>query len=340
MKTMAEYALIFGTEANDDWVQKRTAAAVAIQEWLQEQPPSFAARVAASLGSTFANVALVDEIAANCASLIQGQAPSFVRSATHGDMQIQVVLAVAVAELIGEEPVESGWSVATTMAIVLWSTLAFQERVKEEKLERLRQHLLEVGRKHVLEAAAATRRRHPIPPVGAIGIDQDSQAGARVNNAFKRAAEPVITALQENAALDREELDFLWWLLSEHSEMLDIPLSSLAPLVRAVVCGLEVADKIHQVPGHAHRRIALRGIGESKDQSVQDVIAAIGTYRAQIAEAMPVPPGLEAALPLLRAIADPSAPTLDLRLNAYDWGARALLEGAISRFDTRLASVS
>src|SRR5690606_17920952 len=123
-----------------------------------------------------------------------------------------------------------------------------------------------------------------------------------------------------------------------HSEILDIPLGSLSPLARAIVCGLEVASKLHQIPGDAHRRIALRGVLKSDGQSIQDVIAAIGSHRSRLAEAMPVPSGLEATLPLLSAISDPSLPSPDLQLSAYDWGARALLEGAISRFDTRLSS--
>src|SRR5690606_9781863 len=113
--------------------------------------------------------------------MIQEKAPSFVRDTAQGDMQIQVVLAVSVAELIVGAPAERGWNVGTTMAAVLWSTLAYQTPVKEEKLERLRQYLLEVSRKRSLEVAGVARRRQPVPEIGAIGIDQDSPSGTRVN---------------------------------------------------------------------------------------------------------------------------------------------------------------
>jgi hypothetical protein len=333
MSNIAEYAQIFETGTSDEWVEKRKSAVANIKAWFENLSLHSAISNASIIATSIADgSALPDEIACEGEKMIQKFASSFVRSADQGELQIKVMMAAAAIDVVSEAPRSAGWITADALAAAFWSALWFQRPLEQAKVEKLRQDLLIACRTRVRKVADAARERRTVPPIGAITIDQASAAGFKVNQAFSRAVEPMVTTMRENAALDREELDFMWWLLSDRSDILDEPFAGMPDAVRAVVAGLDAAAKLRRLPADAHRNIVLRNIANSESLSLTELVEQLGGRRSKLAANFgAVMTDAPAVFPLIAAIkaGASDAPFANEKITASEWGARALLEGAI-----------
>lgn len=333
MSNMAEYARIFETGSNDDWVEKRKKSVSDIRSWFEKLSPGNAIIAAASIAASINEGSqLPDAIADMGQAIIQRHASSFVRLADQGELQIKVILFAAAIEFVNSAPKGDGWTPADALAAAFWSALSIQRPLNHNKVEKLRQDLLVASRERVLMIAEAARQRSPIPPIGPVNIAQNSDSSSKVNLAFSRAVEPMVSTMRDNAALDREELDFMWWLLSDRSDILDEPLAGLPDAVRAVVAGLDAAAKLRKLPANAHRNIVLRNVKDNDPLSLTELISLLGNHRTKlIASFGAMISGATAAFPLMTAIATGSSggPFDGEKFAASEWGARALLEGAL-----------
>lgn len=343
MSNMAEYARIFETGTDDDWVSKRKQAVADVAGWFRGLSTIEAIRAAAAIAQAVAGAEeLPGEIVSLIEAKIQDHAPSFTRDSTEGGLQIQVVLMVAAIDTIDNVAGGNGWTPVDALAASFWSALWFQSSLDRPKLERLRSDLLAAGRRRVLNVATAARKRRPLPAIGPVNISQDSVPGQKVNQAFAKAVEPLLTVLQENAALDREELDFAWWLLADRSDSLEKPLSAFEGAVRAVVAGIDAAARLRKLPADAHRHMAMRNVADGVPSSLIEIVAALGEDRAKLAAAIgPVIADAGAVFPLLGAIAtgDSGAALANEKFASTQWGARALLEASIHHLESGTAGV-
>jgi hypothetical protein len=330
---MAEYARILGTGVDDDWVVKRKKAAARVVEWYRGLSTLDALGAASALSSAIVGTFLLpSQLASKGEATIQEYAPSFLRDSENGDLEILVVMLAAAAEFIAEVSHASGWNAQDALAAGLWSALWFQVPLSEAKLEKLRTDLLKASRDHVLAVANSSRTRRVIPQVGPVNIGQDSPAGQKVNTAFAKAVQPLLEALVENAALDREELDFAWWLLSDRSDTLDKPFGQFENGPRAVVTGFEAALRLRKLPADAHRHMVQRNIINGGEMSLSELLSALGDDRGKIAAAVQSPlQDLVSVFPLLVAIQTGSGPANvgDQKFGAREWAAKSLLESAI-----------
>ncbi|MFZ4877194.1 GTPase-associated system all-helical protein GASH [Janthinobacterium sp. Mn2066] len=333
MNKMGEYARILNTGIDDDWVEKRKRVVDDLKLWYAAMTHasaiSNASNIAASIvdGST-----LPDAIAIVGETTIQKHASSFVRSDGEGILQIKVMLFAAAIDFVNAADEGGGWEIADALAAAFWSALWFQPVVAQTKVERLRQDLLEASRARVLRSGAASRRRRPIPSIGPVNVDQDSVQGVKVNNAFSRAVEPMLTVVRDNAALDREELDFMWWLMSDRSDILDEPLRGLPSAVRAVVAGLDAAAKLRKLPADAHRHIVFRHVDDSEPLTLAEIVGQLEPYKEKITVHLNgLSSDCTAVFPLITAIVSGTVDhtMAEAKIRPSEWGARALLEGAI-----------
>lgn len=335
MSNMAEYARIFDTGTGDEWVEKRKSAVADTKAWFETLSTLHVIKVASGIATAVAGGAdLPNDIAAIGEQKIQGHASSFVRAVDQGELQIKVVLMAAAIDVVSHRPVAGGgWSTADALAAAFWSALCFQTPLAQAKIERLRQDLLSASRERVLQVASAARKRRLVPKIGPVNIAQDSVPGGKVNAAFMRAVEPMVSVMRDNAALDREELDFVWWVLSDRSDSLDEPFSSMSDATRAIVAGFDASAKLRKLPADAHKNVVLRNVANDRKLALAELMEQIGDRRVTLAEYLKTPLVEEApaVFPLIGAIATGNAgvPFAEEKLAPSEWGARALLEGAI-----------
>lgn len=335
MSVMAKYVRIFWPDPKDDDVNRRNAAVATIQSWISAFDDSWTAiQLASELADSVADGRASDSFALKVEqAIVDAGSAAFVRE--NNDLEIIVVALVSALDLVRREPEHTGGTPVDALAAALWSALSFQPPVPQEPIELLRQEVLVAARERTMAIAERSRKRVPVPEIGPLTLPEAQPTGTRANAVYRKATEPLVKALRENAELDREELEFLWWTIEDWSDALGGRLSDADPLVRAVVAGIDGASKLRRLPATGHRNVVLRGVPAGRPAALSALLTALGDHRATLANAINVSRVDQSAtvFPLLAAVAsgDSDRSGADIERDAREWGARALLEGGILR---------
>ena len=328
---VARFVRIFEPDPSDDFVTKRTAAIRQLKaHFLKQRNVGKLMSLATETFGVFQNPPVVAE---SYAEVIEGaikkQSESFVRDGR--DLEMSVCAMIAVVHAIqGSGKASEGWAVGDVLATAVWSGASFLPANPEPKLEEFRSQTVDAAKQRILESSLDTRVRRNVPEFGAFG---DEQLGAE---AFGEATGATIDALQYNAALDREELDMLWWVLGDTSNVLEKPLASLSPETRAIVSGIELGALLRALPSQSHRNLCARGVGETESMTLPAVLEALGDDRTALAANFANEILVDEAtsvFPLLNGIRAGSSALAgsDVARPLKEWCARALLERAVLR---------
>ena len=332
MSTLANHMRITGLQVTNDEVDSRSAAIKALRiSWgkITTVDNIFlkAVDVAAALGG---DGVPSDVLGKEVEVAVQKKASAFLYATR--PLDVGIVAGMVATEIVSVAPGDSGWLIADVWAAALWSALSFQQPLVDEKREALRMFVLHAARDRSTAGAEKARERVIVPDFGAVTLVAGSEA--EFGEAIKAATGPTIEALRRNAALDREELDFLWWAQLRRSRLLKRPLDAIDEVARVVAAGIEGAAYLRRMPCEVHREIVLRTIDINPTVTLAGVLAALKGDRETLAAvfANRLPAGGTTLFPLLDAIirgeaVDSSAAKLDR--SAEDWGARALLEAAL-----------
>jgi hypothetical protein len=323
--------------SNEDVDSRKTAAAALAAAWDKLRDPGLiivkAAEIAGALGGEGTPSA---SLGAEVEGAVQshGHASAFLQS--ERPLEVGICAGVAALNLIEPEPGTTGWHVADIFATALWSTLAFQAPLADAKREALRSEVLEAARARSVKSAELARQRTAVNDFGNFAIAPGEEPKVTTN--FKEATSATIEALRRNAALDREELDFLWWAMLGHSRLLGRQLSALEETVRLVAAGIEAAQHLRRFPCEVHRDLVLRTLDADPELDLPGVLAAVGAGRSVLGDkfADGIVPRAPGAFPLLHALASgsTSADGAAIRRRASEWGGRALLEASLVRLQS------
>jgi hypothetical protein len=243
-------------------------------------------------------------------------------------------------------------STSNVLSFGLWSALSFQKPRKESKVEQLRDELLQAAQSHCLAIARDSRQRIKVPdpefkeaPKKKEGEPETPFDASAVNDGLK-PFKNAIADLRSNAAVDREEIDLLWWVMSDWSQLLGRRFSDEKSNVAsaAVASGLEAGRMIRRAPAEAHRHLVLRNVKAGKELSLQELLTAIDAERAALAptEAQTYISQCPAVFPLLAALHTGAASDSRAKIKRplSEWAGRALLESSIAHLCSQLAGVS
>ena len=270
-------------------------------------------------------VALADEVQ----SAVQVHASAFLYS--ESPLEVGICAGSAILAMMDVPHNGDGWGIADWYATAIWCALSFQAPLADAKRESLRNEVMEACRSRSLKAAAVSRDRTVVADFGDFGAAQGDDAKAV--SAFKKATSATIAALRRNAALDREELDFLWWSQVTRSKLLDKPFNQLSEPARLVASGIEAGRLLRRMPSDVHRDIALRGLDMNDSVDLTELLAAVGADRAELGAAYQSGTVIDLPLvfPLLAALASgvANAGGGEIKRTCADWGSRALLEASL-----------
>jgi len=243
-------------------------------------------------------------------------------------------------------------SISDVLSFGLWSALSFQKPRTEPKIEQLRDELLQAAQVHCVAAARDSRQRIKVPdpefkeaPKKKEGEPETPFGSSAVSDGLK-PFKNAIADLRSNAAVDREEIDLLWWVLSDWSSLLGRRFSDEKGngAAAAVASGLEAGRMIRRAPAEAHRHLVLRNVRAGKELSLQELLTAIGADRAALApaEAQTYISQCPAVFPLSAALQTGAAtePRAKIKRPLSEWAGRALLESSIARLCSHFAGVA
>lgn len=331
MENIAVHMRISGMAVSDSDVESRRAAAASLATtWAKERAAanivSKAADVAAALGGDGTPSPL---LGSEVQKAIQKRAASFLYLERPLDVGVCAGLAMGTI-LSGSSDIE--WSTADVFAAALWSALSFQPPLAAERREDLRQEVLRAAEKRTTTGSERSRRRVDVPEPFELAI---TIAGAEATSDLPDSMADTVDALRRNSALDREELDFLWWALLGRSRLLKKPHTGIAEPTRIVAAGIEGASILRRLPCEVHREIVLQTIDEDPELDLAELIVAMGDDRAVLGTACDFGSvrASPSVFPLLYAIATGEAGQTGalVRRRVSEWGTRALLEAGFAR---------
>lgn len=332
---IARYVRIFEKNPDDELVHKRTnAISSLVKTYKAITTVADLLQLASDLTKAVAKRGTlpdsrIDEIEA----AIREESSSFVRDKE--DLQMLVCSMMAVLQLLKEaKPSSDVWSRSDVIAIGLWSGLSFQTPRSEERFDALRQDLLGEARRLVLASAEKARRRQPVNSLTSEN-GESTNADDEESGGFETNAEEAIGALRANAALDREELDVLWWTFAGWSRIAEKPFAGLDEVAAGVLYGIEMSGLLRRMPGEQHKQLVMHQIRVNPSRTMEEVVEILAGERPKIVlkyENNNLLTGREPIFPLLSALTagkPRSKSSLTKSLSAADWSLRALLESSI-----------
>ncbi|HEJ3299939.1 TPA: hypothetical protein SMW04_003843 [Pseudomonas aeruginosa] len=333
MENIAVHMRVSGVSVGDEDVNSRRAAATSLAtSWKKDKNAgaivSRAAEIAKALGG---DGNPPPTLGMEVQAAIQKKSSSFLYE--ERPLDISVCAGMAMVSLLTGNPGTIGWTVYDVYATALWSALAYQPVLEAERRENLRREVLEAASGWSTMSAEKARARAEIPEPNALKITTD--ANGAVTSDLKGAMTDTIEALCRNAALDREELDFLWWAQLGRSRLLNKQLSAITEPTRIVAAGIEGARMLRRLPCEVHREIVIRTLDQDPELDLEGLLAALGDDRAVLGA--PFIEGSVAAhptvFPLLHALAtgelDDAGATV--KRHVSEWRERALLETGLAQ---------
>lgn len=332
MDRLAVHMRITGLSvSNEDVDSRRKAIALLATAWGEIEIPSVilakAAEIAIAIGGNGPPPAT---LSSEVEGAVQKYASAFLSS--ERPLEVGVCAGMAALSIMADKPGTCGWTRVDLYSNALWLALTFQPVLQEQKREDLRREILDRARERSLESATRAREREPVPEVQDLEATTDGKTNVTTN--FKIVVAGIIDALRRNAALDREELDYLWWAQLRRSRLLRRPMSDIPEATRLVTMGIEGAALLRRLPADVHREIVLRTVDADPELDLRELLQIIGADREALVNMIPVEvtftPGV---YPLLSALVTGTADgngAVEKR-RASIWASRALLETTLAR---------
>lgn len=344
MTEIASHIRIFESSPTDDFVEKRQAAIGAMAAYFKERK-SFVdiLGLADGLATTIAPKGkLPDALAIQVATALTNASPSFVLEGHQLEARVCALLG-AVSYLESAAPSAGSTSRSDVLALGLWSALSFQKPLAEAKLEKLRVELLELARNLAVRTAENSRQRAPVPDGAFAPGEADGWAG--IEKKWKAGPLKTIDALRVNAALDREEIDVLWWVLADWSAVYKEKLSSMDPRLSPLVASWEIVQLLKRMPAAAHMHLVLRLARDGDKENLTDLITELGDKRVVLAQQFAeeaIVASCPHVFPLLNALTNPASKIAGDKeaRGAADWIGRALLESGLLRLTKLSGQIS
>lgn len=327
--SVAKHIRLIDPAPTDDFVLKREAAVKALRtKFLKVRNVNDLLRLGSTLSlGCFSQSDIPDDTRNSIASALVKESPAF--DPEENAQEIKLIGILSLLDAIEKGGTSDHWAIADVLAVATWSTLSFIPTLEEPKLDALRRDVIEKARDRALKTAITTRDRSPVPDLDNLVIEPG-------NAELPTALNSAIEALRRNSALDREELDLLWWVIAEGSQILQKPLSAVTAQTRAIISGFEVGSMLRRLPSQAHNHLVQRNISSTETLSLIEVIESLGDERLMIAHSFATAAVVTQAphmFPVLTALRSGKAQGVaaEMKRPLNEWALRALLESSVLR---------
>ena len=248
-------------------------------------------------------------------------------------LDVGICAGMAVMSFLRGNPSTDGWTTVDVYSNALWAALSFQPALEAEKREKLRREVLTAARAHSQASAEKVRYRIDVPDLAELEVT--IAEGAKPTTNFKKATAATIEALRRNAALDREEIDFLWWVQLNRSRLLGRAATAMKEPLRLVALAIEAATHLRRLPADLHYELVLRTVDKDPELDLKELTKVIGEDRAKLVGAFDADRAARhpSVFPLLNAliIGQIDVAGAGQKRKASDWAAQALLEAGLCR---------
>lgn len=328
----AELVRIYEPNPSDEFVVKREAAMVAVATTIANATSvddlfGYADSLSAGLGETNLSGSLADVC---IAELVQAS-PSFV--AEGNDTQIYVCALGACLRLLDDvKPSDRGCSAKEIFSAAVHAGLSLPHASSNAKVNQARQEILRLSAAAFQITGESSRVRKDVPEL-AVTLD-GTESAIVASEKVVATAKPLISALRNNADLDREELELLWFCLGDYSAVLDAKLSSQKAPVGLVASALETTKLLRRLPSTSHVNMALRNVAAGKPKTLKVLVSETEAHRKQFSDYFGdnIASAFPSIVPVTSAIFGYSQPRDTEAREMSEWGRRLILELGLTKF--------
>lgn len=246
---------------------------------------------------------------------------------------VGICAGMAVMSILRGTPSTNGRTVVDVYSNALWAALSFQPPLEAQKREKLRSEVLTATRDRSRASAEKSRERIDVPDFGELNVT--IAEGVKPTTNFKKATAATIEALRRNAALDREEIDFLWWVQLNRSRLLGRAASAIDEPSRLVALAIEAAMHLRRLPADLHYELVLRTVDKDPELDLKELTKVIGDDQAKLVGSFDAGRAARhpSVFPLLNTLATGQVDVAgaERKRKVSDWAAQALLEAGLCR---------
>lgn len=176
-------------------------------------------------------------------------------------VELRAVAAIAVGELLTQHTDGNPSHEAVLAALALRAALSLRPAATEAHIKWMLDTLLNAS-DDVLQAAARLRRQPATPALQKLAGTKESAAAADLASLRSALQEAI-----DQAAIDREEIEALWWMFAAYSETEKKPLAALQPAAAAFSSGIELAQRALLPPSLSATAMVKRAVESGRENS-------------------------------------------------------------------------
>lgn len=267
LKKTSEWWRLVKPKPDDESIQKSKLACSDLVRRLLEAKDAelFVACVSGAANgfeSGFCQDSPAVQIVSEC---ISSHHPAFITDLSESALEYRACCAIALGEILAGEEVKEKADKGSREVIAssLISALGMRSKPKERYLQVMLEELRSIAFEALERAATARRQRKETKLRNLDKLEVAGDLPAFWQN-FWPNLKTCIKSLEQNAAMDREELEVLWWLYNGFSETIERPLIELAPGTAALCCGVEMANRVMAPPLDSVRQMAFQTAGKGR----------------------------------------------------------------------------
>jgi GTPase-associated system helical domain len=328
-----EWGRIVHPTPDNDFVSKRTSV---VQKLVEELPKNLdllldcACAAATGIKPRFTQES---ELVGMLIDAVRAVQPAFPQALAENEVDLRVVCALTVGELADQAlKAKAGPSANTRLvSAVVCAGLLNKPAAGPKHLQTMLRELVGVCAA-ANDRGAELRRNRPSIRQSVQGLTETADPAA-IGKETRTALIGIAQAADRNAAIDREEVDTLWWAFNAFSRTAGQPFAELSVGDAAIRAGHELANLVLLPPQPSTKLLARRVLATSRDpkaleqHALRDMIghctdstaAAISPTNSQVADLVRLNPTIfPFSWVFQRAKESSSAPALEKKLTSWD----------------------
>ncbi len=191
-------------------------------------------------------------------SAIKMHDSAFPQDLSENSMELRVIVALGLGELIVRDASESPQDIAILVASLIRSSRYPRPGQKKRYLEQVLNELCAEAVEVLARAGQLCRQRSAILERNIEKLKKTPVDPAAGLTALITSVDDTITTLHQQILIDREELNILWWMFAGASVTTGDAISDLALGAAAIVCGVEFANLCDLPPAQSAEAMVRR----------------------------------------------------------------------------------
>ena len=242
-----EFLRIADVQPSDEKVRKRTQSATdLLNQILSEESRDVVLALVQGVVAGFDKPPFTQDspVIELLIKAVKDQDAAFPNDLKENATELRAVAAIVIGELLIASIKDGGDDDANLAAGAIKSALSLRPQSSQKHIKWALNELLVAGDQLLNTVALQRRRRGNAALQAAKKMKETTPANA--TDLWTVVVPNLNAALQEvasQAAIDREELETLWWLFTGYSEVSQKPLSELSPSAAAFCSGIELARR-------------------------------------------------------------------------------------------------